>query len=185
MSHHFCSVRQSKSRHVYRLEHIGECTTDCLIVWTFFFLCSSALRFSILLTDEPVVLKFSTHSSIGFWSWTASFWCTIKCEQKALCHNYRFTSLKKSFNCKHAVCTTPNHDCNWLYLKKKRHYLDRATISTYLSSLALHWWQFKMWEVFLSHPVKIIKANKYIRMRWKVLGLNKKRRIMKHAYHSV
>ena len=50
--------------------------------------------------------------------------------------------LKKCFNSKHAVCTGPSQNHSWSF---KNDLLERATIAT--------WRHFKIWKVFLLHPV--------------------------------
>ena len=55
------------------------------------------------------------------------------------------------------LCTSPSPDCNWLYMKTKmlRNYLDGATMTTCVSSLAPYSWQFKRLMLFLLHPAYI------------------------------
>ena len=46
------------------------------------------------------------------------------------------------------------HNCSWSYMKEKmRHLQDWATITSWVSSLALYMWQFKTWDIFLLHSV--------------------------------
>ena len=117
------------------------------------FLMFQDLPASFLIIDEPVVLKFSTNSSIDFLSGTASFWCDTKWPQKILCSNYKFPNLKKFQQQTYSVY----HSKPWLYLiifRKKeliRHLLDGTTIATCLSSLAPYRCHFEMWEIFLLH----------------------------------
>ena len=57
-------------------------------------------------------------------------------KKSPLCSNYRFTRLKKTFNGKYTVCISPSDDRNWSYRKKIIiHFIDRAIIATFLSSL--------------------------------------------------
>ena len=69
--------------------------------------------------------EFSTHCSLDFQSET-SFRRNMKRARKIPCSNYRFTSQKTKnknkspFNNKCTVCTSPNNDRQWSYLKKKQ-----------------------------------------------------------------
>ena len=113
-------------------------------------------------------IQFLTHSSINFLSGIAPFQHEMSIKG-SLSSNYRLTSLKKHFSCKRLVCTCASHDYNWLYAKRKMvcHLLDGATIAICPSSLVPYRLQFKMWEIFLPHPIWYQYGNSVVHLCWK------------------